>query len=56
MLLVLCTVRYFKEPTGLQILSGDRSRNRPHLNVNQKLKLDRTDGFILFLDRTRLVI
>lgn len=49
-------VRYFKDQIELQILPGDRSRNGPHLNVNQRPTLDRTDGFILFLDRTGPVI
>jgi hypothetical protein len=43
---VLCTVHYFKNQTGLKILPRDRSRTRPHLNVNQKPKLDWTDGFM----------
>jgi hypothetical protein len=53
---MLCTVRYFQDQTGLQILPGDRNRTRPHLNVNQRPKLDRTGDFILFLDRTGPVI
>jgi hypothetical protein len=54
--LMLCTVLYFKDQTELQIFSGDRRRTGPHLNVNQTPKLNRTDGFILFLDRTGLEI
>jgi hypothetical protein len=51
-ILVLYTIRYFKDQTGLQILPRDRSRTGPHLNVNQRSKSGRTDDFILFLDRT----
>jgi hypothetical protein len=47
---VFCTIRYYKDQTGLQILPGDRSRTGPYLNVNLRPKLDRTDVFILFLD------
>jgi hypothetical protein len=44
--LVLCTARYLKDQAGLQILPGDQSRTGPHLNVNQRPKLYRTDDFI----------
>jgi hypothetical protein len=53
---VLCAVRYFKDQTGLEILPGDRNRTGPHLNANQRQRSDRTDGFILFLDRIGPVI
>jgi hypothetical protein len=38
----------FKGPdrTSIQILPRDRSQTGPYLNVNQRPKLDQTDGFI----------
>jgi hypothetical protein len=58
--LVFCTVCYLKDQAGLKILPGNQSWTGSHLNVKktkrQKPKLDRTDDFILFLDRTGPVI